>query len=446
MSGWRARMVAVALGAAVLCVPAVAEAQMKLTVTPAEAPVGGTVKVKVKGAVTAACRLSVRHGKAVLLRRPVGRRFGLRLRPRLGRGVRSVRVRCGSRAATAELRIVDPHSALRDLPFDTALNDMLFVDAAVGGGGFSTRAPFRNGEVHRITQGPGGAYSHSNRWNRYAVDIAAGVGTELRAGFSGVVVAATGGCASGLRNGQPISRGCNSGYGNFVLLKHVDGTCALHGHLQTITVAAGQQIARYTRIGTVGLSGSTWGPHLHYDRRDCATRISLPWGFDENRAPREGQHLVSRNEPPPTPSTDPPPSAPTPPPSSPAPSPAPGPGPAPTRRVITVDNRVTNGMGMREDPTPARLNTRPWVRCSTRGCAIGGTERGTGGTYDAAVCQTQGERTTNGHDGSTADDANPALFTSTRYYGVRLTNGTFGYVSEVWIRAADRGGLGLPAC
>ena len=77
---------------------------------------------------------------------------------------------------------------------------------------------------------------------------------------------------------------------------------------------------------------------------------------------------------------------------------------------------------------------------------IGGTERSSGQTYDAAVCQTGGERTTNGNDSSAADDANPERFESTRYYGVRLSNGTFGYVSEVWIRAADRGGLGLPGC
>ncbi|HWC08664.1 MAG TPA: GDSL-type esterase/lipase family protein [Solirubrobacterales bacterium] len=129
--------------------------------------------------------------------------------------------------------------------------------------------------------------------------------------------------------------------------------------------------------------------------------------------------------------------------SVPASAPAP---PAPPRRVITVDNRVTNGGGMREDSTPARLTTQPWILCGSRGCNINGTERSSGGTYDAAVCQTSGERTTNGNDHDASDDANPERFESTRYYGVRLADGTFGYVSEVWIRAADRGGLGLPGC
>jgi len=146
--------------------------------------------------------------------------------------------------------------------------------------------------------------------------------------------------------------------------------------------------------------------------------------------------------PPPVADAPSPPTTPTPPSSTPS-TPS---TPAPARRLLTVDNRVTNGMGMREDATPARLTTKPWIRCSSRGCNLGGTERGTGGTYDAAVCQTTGERTTNGHDSSAADDANPNRFESTRYYGIRMSNGTFGYVSEVWIRAGDRGGLGLPTC
>ncbi len=140
------------------------------------------------------------------------------------------------------------------------------------------------------------------------------------------------------------------------------------------------------------------------------------------------------------------PASPTPsalPPAPTAPTPA---TPSPPRKVVTIDNRVTNGMGMREDVTPVRLTTKPWIFCGTRGCNINGTERSSGATYDAAVCQAQGERTTNGNDHDASDDANPARFESTRYYGARLVDNTFGFVSEVWIAAADRGGLGLPAC
>lgn len=127
--------------------------------------------------------------------------------------------------------------------------------------------------------------------------------------------------------------------------------------------------------------------------------------------------------------------------------PSAAPAPAPVRKKITVDNRVTNGATqMREDTTPVRLTTKPWIYCGSRGCNINGTERWSGQTYDAAICQRTGERTTNGQDNSSIDDRNPGLYTSTRYYGVKLRDGRFGYVSEVWIAKAHRGGLGLPKC
>jgi len=131
---------------------------------------------------------------------------------------------------------------------------------------------------------------------------------------------------------------------------------------------------------------------------------------------------------------------------SPTPTPIPDPPPDPPEKRLIIDNRVTNGMGMREDPIPVRLTTKPWKLCGSRGCNINGTERISGQSYEWAICQTQGERTTNGHDTNASDDANPLRFESTRYYGVRLASGVFGYVSEVWIRAQDRGGLGLRQC
>lgn len=116
-------------------------------------------------------------------------------------------------------------------------------------------------------------------------------------------------------------------------------------------------------------------------------------------------------------------------------------------QVIVVDNRVTSGKRMREDKDPARLTTKPVAHCERRGCDIPNTERESGHAFNAAVCQRRGEEITNGDNSSSADDDNPKLVTSTRYYGVRLkASDTFGYVNEVWIARRDRGGLGLPTC
>ncbi len=151
--------------------------------------------------------------------------------------------------------------------------------------------------------------------------------------------------------------------------------------------------------------------------------------------------------------TSPPRQAPSPGPGSPlphprAPTPQPPasaqPPPPPTERAVTVFNQVTNGMGMRED-TPAYLSKVTQNYCRTNGCMVPDTFVGTGVRL-TAVCQTTGARTTNGNDHDPADDANPQRFESTRWYGIRWPDGRFGYISEVWIDAADRGGLGLRAC
>ncbi len=139
--------------------------------------------------------------------------------------------------------------------------------------------------------------------------------------------------------------------------------------------------------------------------------------------------------------------APTPPSTPPPSPPAPGGGQSPHPGLqITVYNKVTNGAtSMRDDTTPAYLSTVTHNYCRANGCMLAGTEVTTGATLTAR-CQLDGDRTTNGQDNSTVDDTNPGLFTSMRWYGIIWPGGRFGYISEVWIDPADRGGLGLPTC
>jgi surface antigen len=136
-------------------------------------------------------------------------------------------------------------------------------------------------------------------------------------------------------------------------------------------------------------------------------------------------------------------------PTAPTAPPTPDPGttqpPPPPTHVLTIDNRVTDGAGMRED-TPAYLSTQTKPYCKRDGCAVPNTDRISGQTYESAVCTVIGQRITNGQDNSAVDDGNPELYTSSRWYGVRLADGTTGFISEVFVRATDRGGLGLPAC
>lgn len=114
-------------------------------------------------------------------------------------------------------------------------------------------------------------------------------------------------------------------------------------------------------------------------------------------------------------------------------------------RSVVVDNRVTEGAGMLDDAQAVQLTSQPKAFCGDA-CAIADTIRWSRGTYSDVYCQAEGDRITNGNDHDTADDHNPELVESHWYYGVRRVGGGIGYVSEVWIRAEDRGGLGLPIC
>ncbi|UCC11883.1 MAG: peptidoglycan DD-metalloendopeptidase family protein [candidate division WOR-3 bacterium] len=57
------------------------------------------------------------------------------------------------------------------------------------------------------------------------------------------------------------------GYGNMVLVDHLDGFYSLYGHLAEILVDIGQQITEGRIIGRIGESGSLSGPMLHFELR-----------------------------------------------------------------------------------------------------------------------------------------------------------------------------------
>jgi murein DD-endopeptidase MepM/ murein hydrolase activator NlpD len=81
------------------------------------------------------------------------------------------------------------------------------------------------------------------------IDISAPKGTEIEAAGDGVVV----------------ETGRESGYGNVIVIDHGYGIETKYGHLSGIYVVAGQEVKRGEVIGTVGTTGRTTGPHLHYE-------------------------------------------------------------------------------------------------------------------------------------------------------------------------------------
>jgi len=57
------------------------------------------------------------------------------------------------------------------------------------------------------------------------------------------------------------------GYGNLVLIDHLDGYYSLYGHLAEMLVDVGQEVAEGRILGRIGESGSLSGPMLHFELR-----------------------------------------------------------------------------------------------------------------------------------------------------------------------------------
>ena len=75
-------------------------------------------------------------------------------------------------------------------------------------------------------------------------------------------------------SGTVVSCGSVSGYGKMIKISHGDRFTSVFGHLDKIMVKRGEQVARGDVIGTMGNTGRSTGPHLHYEIRDQGRAIN----------------------------------------------------------------------------------------------------------------------------------------------------------------------------
>lgn len=106
------------------------------------------------------------------------------------------------------------------------------------------------------------------RWGRmhYGVDLANSMGTAVRAAQSGTVVWTVTGCNAA------SSWGCGGGFGNYIVVDHGGGFATVYAHLSNVGVQSGQSVGAGQTIGTVGNSGNSYGPHLHFELYDGGVR------------------------------------------------------------------------------------------------------------------------------------------------------------------------------
>lgn len=91
------------------------------------------------------------------------------------------------------------------------------------------------------------------RWGRShkGIDIGADNGTEIYAADDGEVVFA----------------GEMSGYGNYIVISHCGGFETAYGHCGRLFAQAGETVEKGQVIASVGSTGNSTGPHLHFEIR-----------------------------------------------------------------------------------------------------------------------------------------------------------------------------------
>jgi hypothetical protein len=84
----------------------------------------------------------------------------------------------------------------------------------------------------------------------------------------------------------------DSGYGRWVVIDHGNGEKSVYAHLSAVMVTVGQRVDQGAQIGTLGSTGNSSGPHLHYEQRLNST-VTAPF-FHQLRYVF-GTTLTSRN-------------------------------------------------------------------------------------------------------------------------------------------------------
>jgi LysM repeat protein len=87
-----------------------------------------------------------------------------------------------------------------------------------------------------------------------AVDLAGGHASPIRAAAAGEVIVSK-------------NSGWNGGYGQYIVIRHPDGSQTLYAHLSSNAVGVGAYVSNGQTIGGMGTTGRSTGTHLHFEVR-----------------------------------------------------------------------------------------------------------------------------------------------------------------------------------
>ncbi|BAY25559.1 peptidase-like protein [Calothrix sp. NIES-2100] len=160
--------------------------------------------------------------------------------------------------------------------------------------------PYPIGLKYQVTQ----TYfqgSHSDYYNKYAVDFGMSVGQAVAAVAPGKVIRSS-------KGKTDIASGCDYRYANnahYIVIDHGDNISSLYLHLSEVNVSVGETISQGQIIGKSGNTGWVCGnppDHLHFSFQKTNTvgtyaGESIPIGFIETQkgTPQSGVTYTSQN-------------------------------------------------------------------------------------------------------------------------------------------------------
>lgn len=112
----------------------------------------------------------------------------------------------------------------------------------------------------------------------YGMDFTASIGTKVYATGDGVVKEA---------------ESVGGGYGRWILIDHGFGYQTLYGHLNGFNVKVGDHVKRGNVIGFVGNSGTSTGPHLHYEVHKNGEPVNPQYYYFKDLNAKEYEKLVT---------------------------------------------------------------------------------------------------------------------------------------------------------
>lgn len=110
------------------------------------------------------------------------------------------------------------------------------------------------------------------------LDFSAPSGTEIYAAADGVI--------------EKASKS-SYGYGNKITVNHGYGYKTVYAHMKSFSVRRGQKVKRGQVIGTVGNSGLSTSPHLHYEVHRNGRKVNPIYYFFNDLSPQDYEEIIN---------------------------------------------------------------------------------------------------------------------------------------------------------